>query len=41
MDITQQQRATDFQKGKLNIYLPVMGLKESVADLMLIAKGII
>ena len=27
MDITQQQRATDFQKGRLKIYLPVMGFK--------------
>ena len=27
MDITQQQRATDFQKGTLYIYLPVMGFK--------------
>lgn len=27
MDITQQQRATDFQKGTLNIYLSVMGFK--------------
>ena len=27
MDITQQQRATDFQKGTLNIYVPVMGFK--------------